>query len=96
MNLLAWAERSDVARVAACRWFRAGVSPVPARGVGRLILVDDPCLPAERCSRTRVLSADQRADLDRQVARVAAWAALWQVPSAPPLALTGRRPDGAF
>jgi predicted site-specific integrase-resolvase len=78
MNLAAWAERNGVARVTAYRWIRAGVLPVPAREVGRLILVDDPA--GERCARdrtavyARVSSADQKADLDWQVARVAAWA----------------------
>jgi predicted site-specific integrase-resolvase len=84
MNLAAWAERNGVARVTAYRWFRAGLLPVPARKVGRLILVDDPFLPAEPRSRTavyaRVSSADQKADLDRQVARVTAWATTQQIP----------------
>jgi predicted site-specific integrase-resolvase len=84
MNLAAWAERNGVARVTAYRWFRAGLLPVPARKVGRLILVDDPYLPAEPRSRTavdaRVSSADQKADLDRRVARVTAWATTQQIP----------------
>jgi predicted site-specific integrase-resolvase len=84
MNMAAWAERNGVARVTAYRWFRAGLLPVPARKVGRLILVDDPFLPAEPRSRTavyaRVSSADQKADLDRQVARVTAWATTQQIP----------------
>jgi hypothetical protein len=42
MNLAAWAESNGVARVTAYRWFRAGQLPVPARKVGRLILVDAP------------------------------------------------------
>jgi predicted site-specific integrase-resolvase len=42
MNLAVWAERNGVGRVAAYRWFRAGRLPVPARKVGRLILVDEP------------------------------------------------------
>lgn len=45
-------------------------------------MVDDPSLPAEPSSRTavyaRVSSAGQRADLDRQVARVTAWATTQQ------------------
>jgi predicted site-specific integrase-resolvase len=51
--------------------------PVPARRVGGLILVGDD---AERAPDgvaavyARVSSADQKADLDRQVARVTAWA----------------------
>lgn len=78
MNLAAWAERNGVARVTAYRWFRAGLLPVPARRVGRLILVDEPAGDAGARSRTAVYagvsSADQRADLDRQVAWVTAWA----------------------
>jgi predicted site-specific integrase-resolvase len=49
-------------------WFRAGLLPVPARKVGRLIQV------------ARVSSADQNADLDGQVARVTAWATTEQIP----------------
>ena len=50
MNLATWAERNGVARVTAFRWFHAGLLPVPARKVGRLILVDTACgaAPAAR------------------------------------------------
>lgn len=41
MNLAVWAERNGVAWVIAYRWFRAGLLPVPAQRVGRLILVND-------------------------------------------------------
>jgi predicted site-specific integrase-resolvase len=84
MNLAAWAERIGVARVTAYRWFRAGLLPVPARKVGRLILVDEPSGEAGRRGRTavcaRVSSTDQRAGLDRRVARVTAWATAQQIP----------------
>ncbi|HEX4587997.1 MAG TPA: IS607 family transposase, partial [Mycobacterium sp.] len=84
MNLAVWAERNGVARVTAYRWFRAGILPVPARGVGRLIVVDEPIGEAGLRVRTavdaRVSSADQKADLDRQVARVTAWATAQQIP----------------
>ncbi|GAB1816738.1 IS607 family transposase [Mycobacterium sp. MUNTM1] len=84
MNLAAWAERNGVARVTAYRWFHAGLLPVPARRVGRLILIDDPAASTDRRSRTavyaRVSSADQKADLDRQVARVTSWATAEQIP----------------
>lgn len=84
MNLAAWAERNGVARVTAYRWFRAGLLSVPAQRVGRLILVEDPSVVARPRSRTavyaRVSSADQKADLDRQVARVTGWATDQQVP----------------
>ncbi len=83
MNLAAWAERNGVARVTAYRWFRAGLLPVPARRVGRLILLDEPIGEAGPRARTavyaRVSSADQKADLDRQVARVTAWATDQQI-----------------
>jgi predicted site-specific integrase-resolvase len=84
MNLAAWAQRNGVARVAAYRWFRAGLLPVPARRVGRLILVDEPIGEAGQGSCTavyaRVSSADQKADLDRQLARVTVWATAQQIP----------------
>lgn len=84
MNLAAWAERNGVAGVTADRWFRAGLLPVSAQRVGRPILVDEePIGAAGRRSRTavyaRVSSADQKADLDRQVARVTAWATAEQI-----------------
>lgn len=84
MSLAAWAERNGVARVTAYRWFRAGVLPVPARKVGRLIPVDESASGAGPQPRTAVYawvsSADQKADLDRQVARVTAWATAEQIP----------------
>jgi predicted site-specific integrase-resolvase len=73
MNLAVWAERNAAARVTAYRWFHAGLLPVPAQRVGRLILVNDAAAEMARHGRTavyaRVSSADQKADLDRQVAR---------------------------
>ena len=83
MNLAVWAERNGVARVMAYRWFHAGLLPVPAHRVGRLILVDDAAAETARHGRTavyaRVSSADQKADLDRQVARVTAGATAEQI-----------------
>jgi predicted site-specific integrase-resolvase len=77
VNLADWAETQGVSRQTAYQWFRAGNLPVPARRVGRLILVD---VPAETKARAitvvyaRVSSTDQRSDLDRQVARATVWA----------------------
>ena len=83
MNLAAWAERNGVARGTAYRWFRAGLLWVPARRVGRLILVDEPLGGAGRRASTavyaRVSSAYQKADLDRLVARVTGWATAEQI-----------------
>jgi predicted site-specific integrase-resolvase len=84
VNLAVWAERNGVARVTAYRWFHAGLLPVPARKVGRLVLADEPIGEAGSRGRTtvyaRVSSADQKADLDRLVARVTAWAIAEQFP----------------
>ncbi|PBA69128.1 IS607 family transposase [Mycobacterium avium] len=84
MNLATWAERNGVARVTAYRWFHSGRLPVPAQRVGRLILVNDAIAETAQRRRTavyaRVSSADQKADLDRQVARVTEWATTEQIP----------------
>jgi predicted site-specific integrase-resolvase len=47
MNLAGWAERNGVARVTAYRWFDAGLLAVPARKVGRPILVSQPGLAGQ-------------------------------------------------
>ncbi|MEU4482740.1 IS607 family transposase [Micromonospora sp. NPDC023966] len=78
MNLKEWARQEGVHPVTAYRWFREGKLPVPARRVGGLILVERAADSSPQATTAvvyaRVSSADQRADLDRQVARVAAWA----------------------
>lgn len=77
MNLKEWAKREGVHSVTACRWFREGKLPVPARRVGGLILAEQPTAPDSAhvvVVYARVSSSDQKADLDRQVARVTTWA----------------------
>ncbi|MGH3260785.1 MAG: IS607 family transposase [Trebonia sp.] len=77
MNLKEWAAREGVSYTTARRWLAAGKLPVPARKVGGLILVEGAAPPAPEgvtAVYARVSSADQEADLDRQVARVTAWA----------------------
>lgn len=76
MNLAEWAESQGIARVTAYRWFHEGKLPVPAHKVGGLILVDvpDKRVKSQTVVYARVSSADQRPDLDRQVARVTEWA----------------------
>jgi predicted site-specific integrase-resolvase len=76
MNLKEWAEARGVGYSTARRWFLEGKLPVPARRVGGLILVETAPEPAPSglvVVYARVSSADQKADLDRQVARVAVW-----------------------
>ncbi len=76
MNLAEWAESQGIARVTAYRWFHQGKLPVRARKIGGLILVDAPEDTPKRQTvvYARVSSADQKPDLDRQVARVTEWA----------------------
>ena len=77
MNLKEWAGVQGIHPVTAYRWFRDGKLPVPARRVGGLILVDalgSAAAPGSVAVYARLSSADQRCDLDRQVARVTAWA----------------------
>ena len=98
MSLAARAERNGVARVSAFRWFRAGVLPVPAQRVGRRILLDEPTGEADVRGRTavyaRVSSADQIADLVRQVARVTGWATTEQIPVDTVVTEVGSAPNG--
>lgn len=79
VNLREWALSQGVHPQTAYKWFREGKLPVPARKMGKLILVGDLAnSPAQHRGRTvvyaRVSSADQKPDLDRQVARVLSWA----------------------
>jgi predicted site-specific integrase-resolvase len=77
MNLKEWAAGQGISYATARRWFDAGKLPVPAYQVGRLIVIGDPA-PTPTTGSTvvyaRVSSAEQRPDLDRQVARVTTWA----------------------
>lgn len=78
MNLSEWANLQGIHPQTAYRWFRAGTLPVPARQIGRLILVGDletsPSQLGSTVIYARVSSTDQRADLDRRVSRVSVWA----------------------
>jgi predicted site-specific integrase-resolvase len=77
VNLKDWAAREGVGYATARRWFADGKLPVPARRVGGLILVGEEA--RSQAAGTAVVyalvsSAGQEPDLDRQVARVTAWA----------------------
>ena len=81
MNLTEWAQAQGVHVQTAYRWYREGTLPVPARKVGRLILVS-PQTAAGSARKAesaglyaRVSSHDQKPSLDGQVARLSAWAA---------------------
>ncbi len=100
MNLKEWARGQWIHPVTAYRWFRDGKLAVPTHRVGGLILVDAAGSAAATGSvavYARVSSADQRTDLDRQVARVTAWAtgegvSVRRVVTEVGSALNGKRP----
>lgn len=79
MNLKEWAASTGVAYITARRQYAAGTLPVPTYRIGRLIMVGEPVTgttadAGQTVVYARVSSADQKADLDRQVARVTVWA----------------------
>ena len=78
MNLSEWANVQGVHPQTVYRWFRQGTLPIPARKMGRRILVGDLETSSPDAGITavyaRVSSGDQRGDPDRQVARVSVWA----------------------
>ena len=80
MNLTEWARAQGIHPQTAYRWFREGTLPVPAVRVNQRTVLVSPYAPvSEPASHfglyARVSSHDQNADLDRQVARLTAWAA---------------------
>ena len=79
MNLKNWAKAQGIHPQTAYRWFREGTLPVPAERVGPrtiLVNVDAAQSPAATAGLyARVSSREQKAGLERQVARLSAWAA---------------------
>jgi putative resolvase len=78
VKLAEWARVSGVHPQTAYRWFREDRMPVPARRLASGTIWVDAAMagePGRVVVYARVSSHDQRADLDRQVARVTGWAA---------------------
>ncbi|MFE7273317.1 IS607 family transposase [Streptomyces sp. NPDC057623] len=81
MNLTEWARSQGVSPHTAYRWFKNGTLPVPAQRVGpRTILVNvDAATTPEAIGGlglyARVSSHEEKADLERQIARLSEWAA---------------------
>ena len=101
MNLTEWARLQGVHPQTAYRWFREGTLPVPAVRVNsRSVLVAPDAVIASAAAGglglyARVSSHDQKPDLDRQVARLAAWAAQCGQPVARVEAEVGSGVNGA-
>jgi putative resolvase len=78
MKLSDWARKSGISYTTAWRWVKDDAMPVPWRKTASgTILVDEPLEnPAVAVALyARVSSHDQRADLDRQIARLSTYAA---------------------
>jgi len=76
MKLSEWAKKQGVSYRTAWRWFKAGILPVPAKQLsnGTIILSEEEKGPLFVAIYARVSSSDQKADLDRQVARLVVFA----------------------
>lgn len=73
MKLSEWARQQGVSYQTAWRWVKDGKMPVPVRQApSGTWLVEEPAVHASGrvVAYCRVSSADQKADLDRQTARV--------------------------
>jgi putative resolvase len=80
VNLTEWAHAQGIHVTTAYRWYREGTLPVPARKACRLIVVSPDTaavlpVPGGVGLYARVSCRDHKAGLDRQVARLPAWAA---------------------
>src|SRR6266545_4598925 len=96
MKLAVWARANGVHPQTAYRWFCQGTMPVPARRLpSGTILVDAPGSPpgGRVVLYARVSAHEQRADLDRQVARMTAWATKQDMAVAEVICEVGARVD---
>jgi len=79
VNLTTWARANGIHPQTAYRWLRQGTLPVPARRVGPRTVLVEVATATERpggvALYARVSSHDQRGDLERQLGRLAEWAA---------------------
>lgn len=87
MDLTEWAHAHGIYVATAYRWHREGTLPLSAQKAGQLILgfpgaaiASSPRGGADLYAQ--VSSRDQRVGLDRQVARLRAWAAQARLPEA--------------
>ena len=87
MDLTEWAHAHGIYVATAYRWHRVGKLLLPAHKAGQLILVSPGATTASSPQGgadlyARVSSRDQSVGLDRQVARLRAWAAQARLPEA--------------
>ncbi|MDD2675904.1 MAG: IS607 family transposase [Methylacidiphilaceae bacterium] len=82
MKLSVWAKRQGVCYKTAWRMWKEGRLPVPAEQLptGTVIVHAEPTQPDGVALYARVSSADQKADLDRQLARLTEFALSKRLP----------------
>jgi len=78
MKLIQWAKKQGIDYKTAYRWFRAGILPVPSTQLPTGTILVDPVDTTSVISTAvlyaRVSSADQKSDLDSQLARLISFA----------------------
>ena len=77
MKLSEWARRNGISYRTAWNWYKAGKLPVPAIQLptGTILIEQPEYQDRVAALYARVSSGDQKADLDRQVSRLATYAA---------------------
>jgi putative resolvase len=73
MKLADWARAQGIDYKTAYRWFRSGILPVPAEQLptGTILVHSPGRTPAGVALYARVSGEDQKADLERQLGRLA-------------------------
>ena len=76
MKLSTWAKSQGISYRTAWRWFKAGILPLSAKQLpsGTIILTEPETQGQGVAIYARVSSSDQKADLDRQIARLVIFA----------------------
>jgi predicted site-specific integrase-resolvase len=83
MKLSDWARSTGITYKTAHRWFQQGILPIPVEQLPTgTLLVHPPTTPYAQgvALYARVSSADQKTDLERQLARVVAYATAQSMP----------------
>jgi len=77
MKLADWARGQGIRYKTAYDWFRKGILPVPSRQMptGTILVYPEGVTERGTALYARVSSADQKSDLDRQLARLSVYAA---------------------
>lgn len=98
MKLSVWAAQNGIKYQTAWRWFRDGTLPVKAIQLPTGTILVEPAAPPvanKVVIYARVSGADQRADLDRQVGRLAGFASTKGMSVASVITEVGSGPNGA-